>query len=740
MHSADVIITLLGGSGKKQWTRSDILEIISEGLKIEKREAASKFDTLNSRNDFFEKINENPAKYIFSKSGLLKYNTINRLKKEEVHFRTDIEEFLRVYCWDQVTTCIMDHKEFLDINFNDLERGLPYIAEMIQDGNPREAIAKINTALQDTILPIEDDFRPKASIYNFGQTLQVEDLKQEYIGKFVEIEGRVVFQSMPKSELIVGAYECQRCNHVTFVDQKIHGMCVEPFICESDVCERKGPFMLLDPPDSKYVDAQEITIESLKGQVPLKVYLKGELCRPPWDRDAKVVKICGVVETRGTISRSGNKSNYFDLLVDASSIRFSDDSNTEPPTEEETQKFEDWAKNPQELRKNILESIAPNIYGMLDLKDIASLALFSDWNWNLDPRDVLERSSIHVLFFGDPGVAKSQIVKDVVYLSPKGKFAQVTNMTKGGLSTVAVQENGEWCVKSGFFSQADQGIAGLDEIDKVDDPKDLKCLVSVLDDQVQRVSKIGKNDIPFNTRAAVLATANPKTGHLTKSEIIEQIAGTIPSYIFQRFDVIFAIRDVPDKEKDRIIIKNINAIHSDHKTNRKTIKRQIPPELFRKYVLYARSKPVPEFAPDAQKLIEEYYMKLRQVSRDYPVIGARQGNNLNRISRAVARREMASIINEDHVNYAIGILKASLSTFSEGDDYTMYNFGRTKSQAERVNLIRNAVIEICRKEPNADIKEIAFVSGLDVLDVEHTLILMLNNKEIYKIKDGYRIP
>ena len=113
---------------------------------------------------------------------------------------------------------------------------------------------------------------------------------------------------------------------------------------------------------------------------------------------------------------------------------------------------------------------------------------------------MIDRSSIHVLLFGDPGIAKSQIIKDVVYIAPKGKFGQVVNMSRGGLSTVAVQEKGEWFVKSGFFSQADQGVAGLDEIDKVKDPKDLDCLVSVLNDQIQLVSKIGKNDVPFNTR------------------------------------------------------------------------------------------------------------------------------------------------------------------------------------------------------------------------------------------------
>ncbi len=739
MSTSDAIISLLGERGKKEWTRSEILDILSEKLHIDKKDANTRFTNVFSRGDFFEKIGDSPIKYQFSRTGELRYATLTKQVAAETNFRTDINEFLKIYYWEKLLDCALDHIELLEVDYNDLVKGLHYVAEGIRDGDPLEQLLKLNKALKGIDLPVDSDFRPGISIHNFTNVLNVEDVKTIHISKFIEVEGRVVFQSMPKSELKVGAFKCLRCGNINFMYQNMRGKLYEPFECENDVCRRKGPFKL-DQQESEYIDAQDIKIESLRGQVTIKVHLTGCLCRPPWDRDAKVVRVCGIVDTEETISRSGTKSNSFNWVIEANSIRFADDTNTEPPTEKEIELFENWAKNPLELRKNFLESIAPNIYGMLELKDICSLALFSDWNWALDPRDVLERSSIHVLIFGDPGVAKSQIVKDIIYLSPKGKFGQVTNMTKGGLSTVAVQEGGEWCVRSGFFSLADQGVAGLDEIDKVDDPKDLKCLVTVLEDQIQRVSKIGKNDIPFNTRTAVLGTANPKGGHLNKDGIMDQIAATIPSYIFQRFDVIYVVRDIPDKEKDRIVIRNINQMHSDHKINRKNIERCIQPELFRKYVLYSRNKPVPAFAPNAQKLIEDYYLKIREVSHDYPVIGARQGNNLNRISRAIARREMAPIITEDHVNYAISLLRGSLQTLSAGDDYSIYNFGRTKTQAERIKTIKETIKEICRKEKMAKIKDIAFISGLDPVQVEHDLILMEKSKEVYNLKEGYRVP
>lgn len=739
MTSFDIIVSLLGDSKKKEWMRSEILDIVSDELKIDKKEASSRFNDAIKRTDFFGKISDDPAKYCFSKSGKFRYNAIHKSKISNTRFELELTEFLRKYYWSKLLECLKNGDETIEIEGDILRKGLPEFYDLLFL-SPSESLERINTVLQTILNDFDSDIYnktpPKVSIIKINDVLQVEDIRTKHIGKFVEVEGRVIFQNMPNSELIVGAFQCIVCDHVTIVQQET-GKYTEPYECE--FCQRKGHFKLLPRPESEYKDAQSILIESLKGEIAIKVHLMESLCRSPWERNAKVVRICGVVTTQAIVSKSGSKSNCFNWMIEANSVIIADDSNVEPPTEKEIEQFETWAKNPVELRKNILETVAPNIYGMLEIKDACSLTLFSDWNWNEDPDDIVERSSIHVLNFGDPGVAKSQIIKDVVYLAPKGKFGQVTNMSKGGLSTSAVMEQGEWCIKSGFFSQVDQGIAGLDEMDKVNDPQDMNCLVSVLNDQNQKVSKVGKIDITFNTRVALLGAANPKKGYLKKENIIDQIAETIPAYIFQRFDFIFVIRDVPDKERDKIVIRTINQMHSNPKTSRKNVARKIDPVLFKKYVLYARSKPVPEFEPNAQKTIEEYYLKIREVSRDYPIIGARQGNDLNRIARAIARRELAIKVTEEHVKYAIGLKKASLLTLTDEQDYGVFNFGRTKSQVECVRSIRTAILDLCKSNPCAKIEDIAFNINLDTVQVEHSLILMENNKEVYAFKGGYRI-
>lgn len=728
MNSYDTVVHLLGDSGKDSWSRSEILDILSAELHIEKKDANSRFTNSEKRTDYFEKISDNPATYKFTRSGKSQYETIRKLYNANDDFRNQLRLFLdgeysgRCY-WDDLQDL---RSELFVVDYTHLREGIPEVAENLLK-SPKETLESLNKALANLAIVAGLDFTPKISIINAADVLQVEDLKTKHLGRFFSVEGRVVVQTLPKSKLILASYQCLRCNHVMTLPQDAYGVRTEPFECENDVCGRKGQFRLLDPPESEFIDYQDVILVSLKGEVTIKVHLTESLCQPPWVRDAKVIRVCGTMTKVDTVSRQGTKLNTFDWVIEANSIVMAEDTNTEPPTEDEKAEFERWAKNPKELRRKILDSIAPNVHGLHPCKDACSLSLFSDWHWKDDPRNVVERSSIHVNLFGDPGTAKSMIAKDVVYLAPKGKWGQIINMSRGGLTTVAVQEQGEWRVKSGFFSQGDQGVTGLDEIDKMQSKEDIVCLVSVLNDQIQLVSKIGKNDIPFNTRTAVIATENPKGGYIDPDEpVLMQLEKTIPMYIIQRFDFIFVVRDIPNPESDAIIADRINEIHADPKIHRDTLKREIPPELFRKYVMYARSKDVPIFEHGVQKMIKDYFLHLREKSKNekYPLIGFRQVNDINRIARAIARRELSAIITSEHVRYAISLMRASLATIDATLDidggYGAYNIGSSKSQIDKIALIKDVIRKLkdAREEANVtgdpEVNEIAAAINEDI--------------------------
>ena len=211
-----------------------------------------------------------------------------------------------------------------------------------------------------------------------------------------------------------------------------------------------------------------------------------------------------------------------------------------------------------------------------------------------------------------------------------------------------------------------------------------------------------------------------------------------PAYITSRFDLIFVIFDIADREHDRIVAESINELHKDIKITRKEMERPIDEKRFRKFVLYARSLPVPAFEEAAHKHITEYYLKLRGVPQNTPIIGARQVNDMNRLARAIARRELSETVTEEHAKYAISLMRTALSSLTPEEDYGMMNFGNTKSQMELIRTVRTSILEICKREKSAMIEEIAFRGGIETVDVEHSLIMMEKNGEVFRAQGGYR--
>lgn len=735
VSSYDEVVQTLRGDSANQWTRTEIGEILAETYREEKKVSLKGFDNAVSRTDYFEKIEGKTVQYKLSQSGIMRADRLIKEEKDKQKIDKVLEDFIETHYLKEIGLARKDEEEYLKIDYNKLCLGAYDFSIKLLE-KPDESLRKLNQTIRNHRFCEDSENPPIASITNVGEVLQVEEIKTRHINKFVQVEGRITTQSIARTKVLTAAFKCQRCDDITYMEQEMERF-VEPFECQNDICGRKGPFKLLPEPESVTADGQVITLTSLKGQVSIDVRLLGSSCEPPWVRDGKVVRVCGIVRSYQTISRTGTKSNNFDWMVDMNSIELAEDSNTEPPTDEEKKMFDEWAKNPEDLRNRLLGSVAPNIYGSVLEKDICSLTLFSDWEWNNDPEDVIEHSSIHVLLIGDPGVGKSQIAKDTVHLAPKAKFGQIIQMSRGGLSTVASEGKNGWEIKPGWFSGVDQGLGVLDEIDKVKEKSDLNCLNSVLLDQYQTVSKAGLNDMKFMTRAALILTANPKAGHFEEGDIIPQL--DLDSHLFQRLDFILVKRDVADPETDRIVAKYINSIHSKKGMNRETIERPISAKQFRKYVLHARSKPVPEFGEGTQEIIEEYYLKMRSQASEYPVIGARQMNNINRVARAVARRECSTVITKEHVQYAIELSRAALATLNADDDYSVFNTGRTYSQVEKVRKIKTVMSDVCRGEKYATVETIAFQSGLSKVDVEHTIILMQRNGETYKVERGYRL-
>ncbi|MEM1828874.1 MAG: Minichromosome maintenance protein MCM, partial [Desulfurococcaceae archaeon] len=138
-----------------------------------------------------------------------------------------------------------------------------------------------------------------------------------------------------------------------------------------------------------------------------------------------------------------------------------------------------------------------------------------------------------------------------------------------------------------------------------------------------------------------------------------------PPTILSRFDLIFIIQDIPNRDNDRRLAQHILGVHTDSEKARGFI----DPVLLKKYVSYAKRYIRPQLTPDAIKLIEEFYVNIRQASLTSGeggqpsaiAITPRQLEALIRLTEAHARMALKPKATVEDAEEAIRLMMSTLS-------------------------------------------------------------------------------
>jgi replicative DNA helicase Mcm len=573
---------------------------------------------------------------------------------------------------------------------------------------------------------------------------QLRKLGSRQMSKLVMVEGIVVRATPVRPMVLQGAFKCKRCGTMNMVEQT--GQFLKaPAVCIAPDCGRDGPFEFVQE-ESTFIDSQDLRLQEKPedlppGQLPRTLAVKTvgddivDVARP-----GDHVSIVGIVHAFAPSLMGMGKLRTFILQLDANSVELlGKEPETSPPTPEEEEKIRALSKDPWVHRK-IRDSIAPSIFGYEHIKEAIMYLLFGGVSKSLP--DVSIRGEPNILLIGDPGTAKSQLLQYVARIAPRGLYTSGRGTTAAGLTAAVVREKGgSMSLEAGALVLADKGIACIDEMDKMR-PEDRVAIHEAMEQHTVSVAK-GGIVATLNARTAVLAAANPSLGRYEPNRTVAENV-PLPVTILSRFDLIFVLRDVPNKESDGRMSRHILEIH---RRGVSPVEAQVDAELLRKYVSYAKGIK-PTLSEEALKQLSDFYLAMRSASETEgsPVaITARQLESLVRLSEARARVALRREVTAEDAGAAIAIMKKSLEEV--GIDLSSYKMdidlimtGRPKSIRDRLSIVLSTLMNM-EKDTGMVVKD-ALINELETKnkiprgEVERMISQLLREGTIYEPKEG----
>jgi replicative DNA helicase Mcm len=548
--------------------------------------------------------------------------------------------------------------------------------------------------------------------------IEIRDLRSKHLGRFIAVEGLVRKATEVRPKMVDAVFKCARCDAI--IREPQDGLVFrEPLECykEQGGCLRTAAStkFKLQTERSSYVDTQKIEIqespEGLRGGAQpqrLVAYAEDDLTGriSPGDR----------IIINGSL-RSAQKKSYpvkstlFEIFLEINSIELEEHEFEEVPiSPEDAEQIIELSKDPDIYRK-ITASISPTIYGMTIEKEALALQLFGGVP-KIMPDGTHIRGDIHIFLVGDPGTAKSQLLRYISDLAPRGIYASGKSSSAAGLTAAAVKDEfgeGRWTLEAGALVLADKGVACVDELDKMT-PQDRSSMHEAMEQQRISIAKAGIT-ATLQSRCAVLGAANPKYGRFDTTQYLAQQIN-IPIALLSRFDLIFTITDTPDSEKDLLIAEHILRSHTiggidrhRKETGEEIEEREEFPsyagpyldrDFFRKYVAYAK-RIFPIMTKEASTALRDYYTSIRKQGEpegSSVPITARQLEAFVRLSEASARVRLSDKVTEDDAQRAIRIVEYYLRKVAgeEGRfDIDIIESGTSQSQRERIRTIRTII-------------------------------------------------